>query len=321
MTTYAPTYSDSRVGVAGAKLERVFHSGNWTEDPVESPDGKVYFCDVTATFRTGMTAGIIWVFDPTSGQTRIFRSPSGMAAGIQFDANGCMVAACGADFGARAIIRTDMETGRSNIVAGLYKGRPFNSPNDLIIDRQGRIYFTDPRYLGHESIEQPVFGVYRVDGDGTVNLILADVSKPNGIALSPDERILYVVEHDIRLLDRRIEDVPTRDIGEMRILRYALNADGSANNQEVFVDFAGEKGADGIAIDPDGNLYAAVQSDRHPGVRVFSAAGELLALLPMPERPSNLALTTLHEQPFLYVTASTGLYRIRTGLPGCGPTR
>lgn len=321
MTTYAPMYSDSKVGVAGAKLERVFHGGNWTEGPAESPDGKVYFCDVTATFRTGMTAGIIWVFDPSSAQTRIFRSPSGMAAGIQFDANGSMVAACGADFGARAIIRTDMETGRSNIVAGLYKGRPFNSPNDLIIDRQGRIYFTDPRYLGHESIEQPVFGVYRVDGDGTVNLILADVSKPNGIALSPDERILYVVEHDIRLLDRRIENVPTRDIGEMRILRYALNSDGSAHNQEVFVDFAGEKGADGITIDADGNLYAAVQSDRYPGVRVFSAAGELLAMLPMPERPSNLALTTLHEQPFLYVTASTGLYRIRTRLPGCGPTR
>jgi gluconolactonase len=300
--------------IPGTQLERVFADAFYTEGPAEGPDGHIYFCDITPTFRTGMAAGNIWAFNPENGHTRIVRSPSGMASGIKFDALGRMVIAGGADFGCRAVIRTDLKSGRSHILAGLYNGRPFNAPNDLVIDRSGRIYFTDPRYFGHESIEQPVFGVYRIDSDASVSLILADVSRPNGIDLSPDQRTLYVVEHDIRILDRRIAPIPIRDYGEMRILAYDL-ANGTPSNQRVLVDFGQEKGADGITVDAAGHIYAAVQSASRPGVRVYTSRGDLIENIPTPETPSNATLSTRNGLTWLYITAGKSLYRIRTQIP------
>ena len=304
----------SAIFADGAKVERVFAEGFYTEGPAEGPDGRIYFCDITPTFLSGMAAGNIWAFNPATSATGLVRSPSGMASGIKFDADGRMVIAGGADFGCRSVIRTDLASGRSHILAGLYTGRPFNAPNDLVIDRQGHIYFTDPRYFGHEPIEQPVFGVYRIDPDGTVQLILADVSKPNGIDMSPDQRILYVVEHDIRILDRRHGAVPTRDKGEMRILADDLE-DGVAANQRVLVDYGDEKGADGIAVDNAGNIYAAVQSATRPGVRVYNPSGLSLAEIATPETPSNVALMARNGRTWLYITASTGLYRVETRIP------
>ena len=116
-----------------------------------------------------------------------------MSNGILFDARGDMIVAEGADFGGRRVTRTDMRTGKSYIMAGLYNGHPFNSPNDLTIDAKGRIFFTDPRYIGHEPIEQPVMGIYRIDLDSSVHLLAANVWLPNGIAVSPDQKTLYVV--------------------------------------------------------------------------------------------------------------------------------
>lgn len=307
--------SDDVITVPGARLEKLFGEAFWAEGPALGPDGRVYFCDITTTFRTGMAAGNLWAFDPSTNVTTIFRSPSGMASGIKFDKTGRMVVAGGADHGMRSIICTDMNSGRSHILAGSYGGRPFNAPNDLVIDRAGRIYFTDPRYFGHEPIEQPIFGVYRIDSDLTIHLVLADVSKPNGIEISPDGMTLYVVEHDIRILDRRIGDVPVRDMGEMRILAYDLAPDGSAANQRVFVDYGDEKGADGIAVDADGNIYAAVMSKARPGVRVYNASGRELADIPTPETPSNCALVPRPHGADLYVTATSGLYRIATRIP------
>ena len=293
----------------GAALESVFDGGFYLEGPAEGPDGRIYFCDITVTYRSGMGAGNIWVFDPSSGRTEIFRSPSGMASGIKFDRQGRMVFATGADFGSRAVIRTDMATGVSHILAGLHDGRPFNAPNDLVIDRQGRIYFTDPRYIGHEPVEQPVFGVYRIDPDGSVRLVLADVSKPNGIDLSPDQRTLYVVEHDIRILDRRIAPAPLRDVGEMRILAYELQ-DGWPTGGRVLVDYGAEKGADGMTVDAEGRLYAAVQSKTRPSVRVYSPDGVEIEEIPTPVTPSNCTLVRTGRGSDLYVTAGSHLLRI-----------
>lgn len=315
--TSSPSLVAGPIVAPGATLERLFEGGFWTEGPAVGPDGRIYFCDITMTFATGMEAGNIWVYDPADGRTTLFRSPSGMAAGIKFDRDGRMVVAQGADFGGRAVVRTDLKIGRSTILAGLYKSRPFNAPNDLDIDSQGRIYFTDPRYFGHEPIEQPVFGVYRIDPDGSVHLILADVAKPNGIALSPDQKTLYVAEHDFLLADRRIDKVPQRN-GFMRLLAYDLSPDGTASNQRVLVDYGKEAGPDGLAVDARGNIYAAVQAASRRGVRVYTPQGDEIAYIPVPNEPAitNVALATRDGRTDLYITAKKSLYRIQTLIPG-----
>src|SRR4051812_13701743 len=186
-------FQPGQIFPANAQLESVFSGGFFLEGPAAAPDGAILFSDITITAQTGGQAGHIWRFDPSTGKTTIFRSPSGMNNGNKFDADGSLVSALGADFGCRCVIRTDMTSGKSVILAGHFNGRVLNSPNDLVIDQQRRIYFTDPRYYGHESIEQPIAAVYRIDpGSAVVHLLIADAGKPNGIALSPDQRTLYV---------------------------------------------------------------------------------------------------------------------------------
>jgi gluconolactonase len=148
-----------------AKLEKVFDEGLvLTEGVAVAPDGMVYFSDITFTHfsrdaKKPIEAGHIWKFDPSTGKATIFRSPSGMSNGLKFDSEGNLLAAEGADYGGRRVTKTDMKTGKTYIVAGLFEDKPFNSPNDISIDEKGRIYFSDPRYLGHEPIDQPVQAV------------------------------------------------------------------------------------------------------------------------------------------------------------------
>ena len=130
---------DMNILPTDAKLEEGFGEAFFTEGPAVAPDGAVYFSDITFTSQSGMQAGHIWKYDPKTGKATIFRSPSGMSNGIKFDAQGRMIVAEGADFGGRRVIRTDMKTGKSEIIAGLYEGRPFNAPNDITIDEKGRI--------------------------------------------------------------------------------------------------------------------------------------------------------------------------------------
>ena len=152
----------------GAELEVLFAGAFFTEGPAVAPDGSVYFSDITFTGPADMQAGHIWRYDPQTGKAAVYRSPSGMSNGLKFDAMGRLIAAEGADYGGRRLTRTDLATGKAEIIAGLYEGRPLNSPNDISIDEQGRIYFSDPRYLGHEPIDQPVQAVYRIDPNGEI---------------------------------------------------------------------------------------------------------------------------------------------------------
>ena len=198
----APT-GDVSVLPTDSKLMRVFDDGCViTEGVAAGPDGYIYFSDVTFTAvckdPSGKfaQAGNIFKYDPKTGQTIVWRSPSGMSNGLKFDRDGNMIAALGADYGGRMLIKTDMQTGRSYILTGLYDGQPYNAPNDLSIDEKGRIYFSDPRYLGHEPINQPGYAVYRVDPDAKVVRIFIDGGKVNGVLVSPDQKTLYVVSND-----------------------------------------------------------------------------------------------------------------------------
>ena len=231
------------------------------EGPSQGPDGRIYFSDITTTWMSGMQGGHLLAWDPRSGATEVFLSPSSMSNGIVFDSKGRMIVAHGADFGGRCVSRIDMTTRRSSIIAGLFNGKPFNAPNDVDVDAEDRVYFTDPRYIGHEAIEQPLMGVYRIDTDGTVELVIADCSRPNGVAVAPDGRHLYVVENNFVWFDRRtVPEVPPRYI-EVQIVRYDIGRDGKLGNRHVFVDVAGEGGGpDGIEVDSEGNVYAAMQT-------------------------------------------------------------
>ena len=306
----------------GAKLEKLFDGGLvLTEGCASAPDGTIYFSDITFSHaskeKTGLLeAGHIWKFDPKTRKTTIFRSPSGMSNGIKFDAEGNMIVAEGADFGGRRVIKTDMKTGKSYIIAGMYGNRPFNSPNDITIDEKGRIYFSDPRYLGHEPIEQPVQAVYRIDTDGSIHRVITDVGKPNGVVISPDQKTLYVVSNDNGStgMERLPKDTKTHK-GQMALLAYDLKADGSAKFRKILVNYAPQDGPDGLVCDAEGHLYVAVRDETRPGIYVYSPEGKELAYLKT-EIPTNVGFGRGEEAKTLYITAGKSLYRIQTNKVG-----
>ena len=287
----------------GAQLEILFDGGFFLEGPAYGPDGNIYFSDITFTDASDMQAGHIWRYDPSFKRAAIFRSPSGMANGIIFDLDGKMVVAQGADFGGRSVIRTDLSSGKSEIIAGLFNGRSFNAPNDLVIDDSGRIYFTDPRYVGHEPVEQPVMGVYRIDSDGKISLIIDDAGMPNGIAISPDQQTLYVAS------------VVAQTYALNALLAYELAEDGSVSNGRVIIDFKPEVGPDGMTIDVDGNIYLARPSQK-PGIYVYSPEGQLQAYIPTPEGPTNVTFGRGSMSQTLYITAEQKLYKIAVNKMG-----
>src|SRR5436190_621241 len=322
LTLALPATAQNGIVPAGATLEKVFDKGVvLTEGVAVAPDGMVYFSDITfshvSTDKKGVIeAGHIWKFDPKTKKATIFRSPSGMSNGIKFDAAGNMLVAEGADFGGRRVIRTDMKTGKSYIIAGMFEGRPFNSPNDITIDEKGRIYFSDPRYLGHEPIEQPVQAVYRIDTDGSIKRIITDAGKPNGVCVSPDQKTLYVVSNDNGTtgIGRLPMDAPVHK-GRMALLAYDLASDGTAKFRKVLVDYAPQDGPDGLVCDKEGSVYAAVRDETRPGIYVYNPDGKEIAYIKT-EIPTNVGFGRGSDANLLYITAGKSLYRIRLNKKG-----
>jgi gluconolactonase len=314
--------SEGPIVPPGAKLEKIFDKGVvLTEGVAVAPDGTVYFSDITFTYlarqqKRTPEAGHIWKLDPKTLRAEVFRSPSGMSNGIKFDARGDMIVAEGADYGGRRVTRTDMRTGKSYILAADYEGRPLNSPNDLAIDEQGRIYFSDPRYVGHEPVEQPVQAVYRIDADGSVHRVITDAGKPNGLCISPDQKTLYVICNDNGnfAIGGLPKDAPLRK-GLMALLAYDLAPDGTAKFRKVLVDYAPQDGPDGMACDQGGNLYVAVRDETKPGVYVYSPEGKELAYIKT-ELPTNVGFGRGPDSRTLYITAGHSLYRLRLNREG-----
>lgn len=308
----------------GAKLEKIVdgdkHDLIFAEGPVVTCDGRVLWSDITFTHQKkgpqgGLRAGNIMQFDPKTGAVSVFRSPSGMSNGLRIDQDCNLLAAEGADYGGRRITRTDLKTGRAEIVAGMYQGRPFNAPNDISIDSKGRIYFSDPRYLGHEPIEQGSMAVYRIDPDYSVHQIVTDAGKPNGVAISPDERTLYVVSNDNGQLDLIRNGLSPSTIGVMALLAYDLDERGNASNRRVLVDYAPEDGPDGLVVDTEGNIWIAVRNKKRPGIYAYTPKGEEKAYIPT-TIPTNVHFGRGEDANLLYITADNSLYRIRVGKKG-----
>lgn len=298
-------YNASQIIDSDSKIELLFDGGFFTEGPAMGPEGNVYFSDLTFTESSGLQAGHLWKYDPKSNETSIFRSPSGMSNGIIFDHKGNMIVALMADFGGRCIIRTDMSNGKSDIIAGTFEGKSLNSPNDLVIDEKGRIYFTDPRYVGHEPMEQSVMGVYKINLDGTVERIIENAGTPNGILVSPDQKTLYVASLNGSSLLTELN----------ALIQYQLDDTGNVSNEKILIDFAGERGPDGMAIDINGNLYLARKSTI-PGIYIYSPEGNQLGVIPTPEGPTNVTFGHGDAKKTLFITAGVSLYKIKVNAEG-----
>ncbi len=275
-------------------LERVAGGFEFTEGPVWSPDGALLFSspNTNAIYRLDPQDGRVTVFRPKSGYTGVdigrYAQPG--SNGLAFSPDG-LLTIC--QHGNRQVIRVNPH-GDTSVLADRYDGRRLNSPNDLVYHSDGTLFFTDPPFglpgtFEDPDKELPFSGVFRVR-DGEISLVSDELRGPNGIALSPDERYLYVGNWD-----------PERKI----VMRYDL--DGGAG--EVFYDMTdapGEDAIDGIKVDHDGILYVCGPG----GIWVLSPEGERLDLIELPESPHNLAWGDADGRA-LYITALTSIYRMR----------
>jgi sugar lactone lactonase YvrE len=308
----------------GAKLEWLYTRefpirGGLSEGPAVAPDGSIYFTDIPL----GEDGGMILRFDPVTKQTQAFSIDSGKANGLIFDSQGRLIACEGSDKGGRRVSRWNVKTGERETLADNIGGKKFNAPNDCCIDAKGRVYFTDPRYLGDEPRELEHRAVYRIDTDGKVSEFTREVSKPNGIAISPDGKTLYLADHD-NGTDKIDPTGPKPKLGPMKIYAFPLDADGKvAGARKTLVDFGDQPGCDGMCVDAAGHIYITARSPKRPGVLVIDPTGKEVAFIatgpanqssdgkqPLVGLPSNVEFGVGDEANVLYVTIDVSLYRI-----------
>ena len=279
---FRPTAQDKFVP-AVTKFEILWDQGEFTEGPAAAPDGAILFSDI---------GNRIMRFDPKSNKTTVYREPSGKANGLIFDRQGQLIACEGANGGTRRLTLTTT-AGEVQTLADRYDGHRFNSPNDVTVDKAGRIYFSDPRYLGNEPVELDFAGVFVVEPGKPVRLATRDVSMPNGLAASPDGKTLYAADNS-----------PKSD-GNHHLLAFAIGADGTLNDKRVLFDFGPNfRGIDGMTVDAKGNIFSTAGRNERSGVYVFGPAGEPLALIPTPGSPTNCEFGRGEDAHWLYVTSA-----------------
>lgn len=301
----------------GAETEvSVATSVAFTEGPAQGPDGLIYFTDV-ANNR-------ILRFDPKTRKQEVFRADSNRSNGLLFDSEGRLIAceSSGPERNAPRVTRTDMKTGKVEVIAAGFEGRQFNGPNDVTVDSAGRLYFTDPAPDAvSQSPAKPknatgIPAVYRLDLDGKLTRILAapDTEWPNGLVISPDDKTIYLIE------------AHKTEGGARAIRAFDLSVDGTVSKMRVHYNFYPGRSADGMAIDTVGNLYAAAGLHRRRGthetldtkcgVHVISPAGKLLRFVPIPEDTITNTAFGGPDMKTLYVTAGKTLFEMRTDITG-----
>jgi gluconolactonase len=307
---------------SNATLEKVTDGFKWTEGPIWIHAGYVLFAEIPSNR--------IMKWAPDRKQATTFLHPSGYQGsepygGPESGSNGMTLDSQGrltvAGHARRMVYRLESLTkgAKLTVLAERYHGKRLNSPNDLVYRADGSLYFTDPPYgLRTQSDTDPqkelsFNGVYRIPDatahpagappdDAKLQLIIKDLTRPNGIAFSPDQKVLYIAVSD-----------PAHKVW----MAYDVNPDGTVKNGRVFFDATsakGDGGPDGIKVDEKGNLYGAGPG----GLWIFSPAGRHLGTIRVPERMANLAWGGADGKT-LYITASSSLYRIRLKIPGVRP--
>jgi len=290
--------SFARCRLALAKVERLATGiSRWAEGPV-------WFGDARCLLWSDVPGNCIWRWDEETGAVSTWRKPSGYANGNTRDRRGRLVTC---EHGGRRVSRTELD-GRVVTLADRFEGRRLNSPNDVVCKSDGSIWFTDPSfgilgwYEGAKADPELPTNVYRIDTAGTLGVVAEGINQPNGLAFSPDESLLYIVES---------RSVPRK------ILAYDVVDGKSLANRRVLID-AGPKGTpDGFRVDVEGNLWCGwgMGEEGLDGVHVFNPGGKLIGRIDLPERCANLCFGGVHRNR-LFMAASTSLYSLYVNTQG-----
>lgn len=281
------------------------------EGPAADAEGNVYFADIAGNRILKMDA---------KGNVSTFRADSGRTNGNTFDVQGRLISCEGNEQGPgrRRIVRTDLKTGEVEVLTERFAGKRYNSPNDVVVDPRGRIWFTDPLYGPDRTVmELDQEAVYRIDPDGKVTQAITQpaIGRPNGLAITPDGKTLYLIDSDY-----------SRPDANRKIWAFDVAQDGSIGKQRIIYDFGRGRGGDGMRLDVKGNLWIAAgisaprtaneSGDVPTGLYVISPEGELLGRIPISEDViTNLAFGGPDKQT-LYITAGKTLFKLRTAVAG-----
>jgi len=290
----------------GTKIEKLAGGFLFTEGPVWVRDGGYLLLsdpNNNLIYRWSQNDGVS-IYRTHSGYTGMDIGEYGQPGsnGLTLDKEGRLTIN---EHGNRRVTRLE-KNGQLTILANRYQGKRLNSPNDLVYRSDGALYFTDPpfglpKFFDDPRKELPFSGVFCLIG-GDLKLVSTDLTGPNGLAFSPDEKYLYVDDWDDK---RKV------------IMRYAVHPDGSLSDGEIFLDATNERDEnawDGMKVDQNGNLYLSGPG----GLWIISAEGKHLGTVVGPEHPHNLAWGD-EDGKTLYLCAQTGLYRIRVNIPGVRP--
>lgn len=270
-------------------VKKVVGGCKFTEGPAVDADGNLFFSD-------GQNDRIMRL--APDGELTVFRKPCGRANGLLFDHEGRLLMCQSSGEGGRRRVARLEKDGSETSLAETYSGNRFIAPNDLCIDQKGHIYFTDPWYGGKNEKSQPTSGVYRIDAPGKVVLVINSLQRPNGIVITPDDRLVYV-----------------SDRGTQKLHRYKVRPDGDLKPDGVIYNFAPDRGIDGMWLDIEGNIYGAAGKGETTGLFVISPDGKLLLHKPMPEFSANVTFGG-PDMRDLFLTASTSVYKMRSLRPG-----
>ncbi len=273
-----------------AELTRLAGEFKFIEGPIWEPSkNRLIFSDIPANkmYEWSLNGGL-----------KVFREPSHQSNGLTLDLKGRLLAC---EHKSRKVTLTGID-GQVEAIATHYEGKRLNSPNDIVVKTSGALYFTDPPYglpNQTEGKELPFQGVYRLLTETKqLTLLVDDFERPNGLAFSPDEKVLYI-----------------DDSAKQHVRAFDVAADGTLTNDRLFVELdptLGEGVPDGLKVDIEGNLYITGPS----GIWIVSPEGEKLGVIQIPEVAANVGWGEA-DRKTLFITASTSLFSIRLNIPGC----
>jgi gluconolactonase len=295
ITSLDPAFNKYRI--AQSTVERIATGCRWNEGPV-------YFGDARCLLWSDIPNNRIMRWDEETGRVSVFRKPSNFSNGHTRDRQGRLIS-CEHD--TRRITRTEYD-GTVTVLADKFDGKPLNSPNDIVVKSDDSVWFTDPpfgilgNYEGHVATPELPTNVYRLDKNGQVTVATGDINRPNGLAFSPDETKLYVVEAALN----------------PRVIQVFDVVDGTKlANKRAFINAEPGGTPDGFRVDVEGNLWCGwgMGNAQQDGVKVFDPTGKPIGFIALPERCANVCFGG-PKRNRLFMAASHSVYSLYTGTQG-----